>query len=944
MMATRTRRLRDGGTLLAVVGIVALLLPLGSSPAGAGDAATSDGSVTKSKSVGRTFTDDGKTTTIDKRTVKLTVAQTTGLKSLQLVHVSWSGAHPTGGIAPDLNSDLALNEEYPMALFECRGTDSSAHPLSPETCYTQYGDERFSSSYEDPAYPAWRSDSASTAAQRAAFVNRPSKLTDACKSLLDGTTNQRWVPFVGVDGTKYPGGVKGCQGQSPEMSPVSSSNSLSLPTNETYGVTDTDGTGSADFDIFTGEDHASLGCSQTVACSLVAVPIEGISCDAAGSDLPQRDRPAASDVEDARQACEQTGRFTPGQHITPQQSGQAAVDATLWWSASNWRNRISVPLSFAPADNACALDSSQKSVDIYGSELMAQATTSWSPHFCLNSKLFGLNQVQVPEPQARTLLQTQGVEAAFTSEPPSTAYPSVTVNAPVSVTGFAIAYDVDGPDGNQVGHLNLDPRLLAKLLTESYPDQPFIKDAYPALEHNPLNITYDPEFQALNPNVPTRLVDSAATLLTLNTNSDVMYALTSYINADPEARAWLDGKADPWGMVVNPNYKKITLPTDSWPLLDSFEPTDEYQPGRIDCLYANPVPYLPLVAAPTSRLAYIGQDLQFALSQSQTVCQLPSQNTGSLVGSKMVAVGRESVGTRTIFGVVSLGDAKREGLSLASLQSQSSVSPTSAITSTSGRTFVAPSSTSMRAAAATLEPDSTSGVWPIPYSTLRSSTAGKNAYPGTMVVYAAVPTEGLPATDARDLGTFLYFTSDEGQHPGTGQGDLPDGYLPMTSANGLGQLADFTSCAANAVAQQTGKVPSMTGSHCAANLAAPSSEDRTRTTHSGGSPGNKTTNSSGNTAGNTTTGGDTTGGSTTAGGSVTGGGATGGGTQPPNSKTPTSKTSSSSAPGDVAASPVAATTPSVGSGFFGLALPLLFAVAIIGGVGALVTRLRSGGH
>ena len=822
-MNLRTARpLRGTGAMLGVLGIVMLLVPIASAPAGADasrhDAASSS-AVTKSTTVERTFTDDGKTTVVDpKRTVTLSVAQTTGLKSLQLIHVSWKGAHPTGGIAPDLNSDAAMQEEYPMALFECRGTDSAKDPITPETCYTQYGDERFASSHSDPAYPAWRSDAYSTPSERAAFVDQPKKLTATCSSLLDGTTNQRWVPYVGADGTVYPGGAKGCQGQAPEMSPVSSINSLSLPTNETYGVTDSDGTGSTDFDVFTGEDHASLGCSQTVACSLVAVPVEGIDCDPAGSRLPAADRPAASDIEDAQQACEQTGTFTPGQHITPQQAGEAAVDGTLWWSESNWRNRISVPLSFAPSDDACPLDSSQKSVQIYGSELMGQATTSWAPHFCLNSKLFGLNEVQIPEPQARSLLATQAAEAAFTSEPPDSAYPDPTVNAPVSVTGFAIAYDVDGADGNQVGHLNLDARLLAKLLTESYPDQPFIKNAYPALQNNPLNITYDPEFQALNPNIPSRLIDSAATLLTLNTNSDVMYALTSYINSDPEARAWLNGTPDPWGMTVNPNYKNVALPTNSLSLLDSFEPTAEYQPGINDCLYANPVPYLPLVAAPTSRLAYIGQDLQFALSQSQTVCQLPSQNTGSLVGSKQVAVGRESVGTRAILGVVSLGDARREGLSLASLQSQSSVDPTTKITDTSGRTFVSPTDSSLRAAAATLKPVTSTGVWPIPYSKLRASAAGKDAYPGTMVVYAAVPTQGLPSSDAADLGRFLYFTSSEGQHAGGSQGDLPSGYLPMTSANGLGQLADYTSCAANAVADQTGKLPPLAGGHCADDI------------------------------------------------------------------------------------------------------------------------------
>ncbi|MBE7188655.1 hypothetical protein [Jatrophihabitans endophyticus] len=960
------RPLRRAGAVLGVLGLALLLSPVASSPAGASGASryrteADQGAVTKSETVERTYIDDGKKTVVDKpRKVTLHVSETQGLRSLQLIHVSWTGAHPTGGLVADQNSDLAQNEEYPMAIFECRGTDTAAHPISPDTCWTQYADERFTTSSESPAYPAWRSDAYATKSERAAFVDQPTKLTSNCNLLLAGTTNQRWVPFVGADHTDYPGGPHGCQGQPPEASPANVTGSLSLPSNETFGVTDAKGDGSTDFDIFTGEDHASLGCSQTVACSLVAVPVEGIDCDPAGSTLPAADRPAASDVAAATADCEQTGRFAPGQVISPQQSGEAAVDGALWWSASNWRNRISVPLSFAPADNVCSTDASKAPIDIYGSELMIQATTSWAPHFCLNSKLFTLDHVQTPEPQARSLLQTDNIEAAYTSDPPdaSAEYPNPTVNAPTAVTGFGIAYDVDGPNGTQVGHLNLDARLLAKLLTESYPDQNFVKDTWqdpqPAkdgeptstvLRDNPLNITDDPEFQALNPNIPQRVEDTASTLLTVSSDSDVTTALSNYINSDPEARAWLNGKPDPWGMRVNPNYKGIKLPVDNWPLLDSYEPLDEYQPGRIDCLYANPVPYLPLVAAPTSRLANIGQDMQFALAQSQTVCVLPSQNTGSLEGAKMVAVGRESAGTRMMLGVVSLGDAEREGLSLASLESQSSVSPSDAITSTAGRTFVAPSDASLRAAADTLKPDTKTGVWPLDYSKLRTSTAGAHAYPGTMIVYTAVPTDGLPSSDATDLGKFLYFVSDEGQKPGTTAGDLPAGYLPMTDANGLGQLADYTSCAANAVADQKGKLPSLTGGHCADDIGVAKTPSGSKSNTPTTPPSTARPSGTGNPGGGNTDGGGNTGGGSTNGGGTTTGGGTGpttSPTAPPSSSA--SAPSSTAAPTSISATPVSAATPRIGSGFLGLALPLLFAVAILGGLAALVTRMRSGRH
>ena len=204
----RVRTLRRGCALLGVLGLTALLSPVTSTPAGAASAhyqaAADSSAVTKSTTVERTFTDDGKTTVADpKRTVTLHVAQTHGLSSLQLVHVSWSGAHPTGGIAPDVNSDLAQNEEYPMALFECRGTDSGSHAISPDTCWTQYADERFDYDTSNPPYPAWRSDAYADPADRAAFVNQPKKLNQQCASDLYGSTYARWVPFDGADGAVY---------------------------------------------------------------------------------------------------------------------------------------------------------------------------------------------------------------------------------------------------------------------------------------------------------------------------------------------------------------------------------------------------------------------------------------------------------------------------------------------------------------------------------------------------------------------------------------------------------------------------------------------------------------------------------------------------------------------------------------------------------------------
>lgn len=798
-------------------------------PANAFSAQAAAKPVTKSKSVERFYVDaSGRKTVVDKRTVHVTLSTTKDLRSLQQINVTWSGAHVTDGVELDQNSNLAANEEYSFDLFECRGLDSTKVPvtdrISPSTCWTQFADERFKQSYDDG--PAWQSDYFASTAERQNIVDAPaaSGLPFVCKNLLLGVQTQRWVPFRAPDKTYY-GGPDGCAGLPPEGAPENLSN-LSLPSNETYGVTAADGKGSAKFDVFTAQDHASLACSQQVPCSLVAIPIEGVSCDPYGTHLPVGQRPTSDEAADAKTNCETDGYFTPGELLNNvEQSGADAVDGRLWWSASNWRNRISFPLTFAPPDNVCTLvGGNQVSASLFGTELMQQAMLSWAPKFCLakGSAQFTPKLVESSEPEARQLLASNeanpqlsqdSVETAVGTIPPSMPYPRPTVQAPIAVSGFGVAFAVDDPNHNQVLHLNLDARLIAKLLTESYPTNIAVKDSYPVvdgvatLSNNPLNITHDPEFQALNPGVGIHDPDAASALLVQSLNSDAMTALTTYINDDPAARAWLNGQPDPWGMRVNPNYRGIKLPVERWPLLDSFEPTSIYKLGLNDCLYADPVPFLPLIQNPQSSLYQIALDADFAIAQPQTTCVLPSPIPGDLSGAKLVANGREAPGYRFMLSVVSLADAARFNLRLASLRTASTVSPGTKFTSAAGQTFVAPTPGSLKAAADVASFDRTAKAFVIPPDKLAKTPT---AYPGTMLLNAAVPTSGLDRTLASNVGNLLRFAAGSGQVQGSASGDLPAGYLPMTKANGLASLASYTQRAATTVAAQKGRLPSLT--------------------------------------------------------------------------------------------------------------------------------------
>ena len=843
-----------------------------------------------SETITRNHLVNGADQVVDTRNFGVSVEQTTQLRERQEIKVSWTGAHPTGGLVPDLNSELAAEQEYPVVLMECRGIDSASAPanqqLSPSTCWTHTPQEREQSSYTND-FPSFRLDRYATAADRGPVVGEPSPLPASCPS----SGIQHWIPFDANNGTVYYGGPitpdgSACAGLPPEA--VNFEQSLQ-PSNTTYGDSDRNGNGSASFVVSTDVSNASLGCSATVPCSLVVIPIMGTSCDAAASGLPPEDQPPAAVQTSLFTLCSSTGNYQPGQPTFGSRDQEAlAVSGLLWWSASNWRNRISVPLTFAPSPNACQLTSSAAPLFLYGSELMSQATQQWAPYFCLNPQLFSFEHVQTGEPEAKNLLSEGSIEAAIQAAPPVTAFPKPTVQAPIGLTGFAVTYAIDDKSGQHYMNLKLTPRLLAKLLTESYPSTPSIRDAYSftatltsglapgatsatvdipsnqlgsppgsgyvfgvdggtyplavssasgsgtgpytvhfsspyggsalnsgttvfynpasgsALAKNPLDLGVDPEFQALNPGVPppTFYSVAAATVFTISSQSDVIWSLTSYINSDPEARAWLDGAPDPWGMVVNPNYKNIQLPVENWPLLDTFNHGAIYNPVLDPCFALNPVPFLPQVAAPTSTMSSVTLNMQFGIANSQTLCVNPGAQN-----QKLAALGRENPGQRFLIGITPLADADRYLLDAAALQTEVSATAPVKFSDASARTFVAPSTASLAAAAALLKPNEKEGTWDLPYSSFGSGTSAAGAYPGTLLMSADIPTSGLSSVDASRYATLLRFAATTGQTPGVNQGQLPPGFLPMTAANHLGPMAAYTLAAAAAVEAQNGTVP-----------------------------------------------------------------------------------------------------------------------------------------
>ncbi|MET7419409.1 hypothetical protein [Dactylosporangium sp. NPDC005555] len=786
---------------------------------------------TGSRTMARTHIDaDGTPTTLKSYTVTAKVTQVSNLRNRQQIGVSWTGAHPTLATSSNPNSVQAPLQEYPVVVMQCRGADTRERPLDPSTCWTQSVEER---RYTDPTlqFPPWRLDQYESPANRKASVGVPASVPPKC-DLSDVTPPSRFVPFVGPapqNTVYYPLNRRENESCGPVLAPdmVNVEDKDATPNNTTYASSNKDGAGSIKFVVTTDEYNQSLGCSMTVVCTLVVLPIIGMSCDLQGKDLPAADRPTAADVRLSGEKCKKNGRKGVGEFYDNNDPDQVdvAVTAKFWWSESNWRNRITVPLSFGPPGNLCDLADASIPLDLFGSELMIQATDQWSTAFCTDPNRFKFRHVRLGEPQAKSALVASGAKAALVSIPPEEPYPIPTVSAPIGVTGFAISYVMDDAAGNEYKDLKLNARLLAKMLSESYPTKSDLRgaygkapdtDPYKAMAGNPLTVSLDPEFKALNPAVGDAFASvlSSSALLALSGNSDVMYALSAYLNADPEARAFLNGTPDPWKMVVNPQYKGIALPRTSWPLLDSFV-SENFTPytGCSEPEFTGElaqIPYLPLLSAPVQDMGNIAQRVQYALSNAHVNCVLLRGDNGLPIGVNMGAIGRQEYRARFMLGVTSLADADFFQLNKAALQSHSTVPAGEQFTGRQGRTFVEPTEDSMRLAMRYAKQDATSNTWLMQYDKLVGADAA-GAYPGTLPVFATVPTTNIGAEEGRKLAQLLRFAATDGQIQGLGNGQLPPGYLPLTAANGLGDLVAYTLRAADAVQAQAGTVPLVGG-------------------------------------------------------------------------------------------------------------------------------------
>lgn len=718
----------------------------------------------RTKTLTRTFVQaDGSTYSFPSYKVTVTADQTENLRGRQRIRIGWKGAQPSAGRASNPFGENGLNQEYPVVILQCRGTDDPALPkklrLRPETCWTASVAQR-SQITRSEGEAVWAHDVDADPADKGRLSGAdPFPSADECPTADIDPYFTRLTPFVAATGTTFPA----CDAD--HMPPEAAVGTASPPA-ELAAFTDADGTGEVQLEVRSDVENESLGCNHEVACSIVVIPIVGISCDQPQTPMTRSD-----------QACRKGGRFPPGSSNFANEGVDLAVSPALWWSESNWKNRFSIPITFGLPPDACDVLDPRPPTGFYGSELLAQAALQWAPAYCLNKSRFKFQHNQMSDEAGWNLMENGGGAAAAVSSEHDLRGSDPVGYAPTAVTGFAIGYQIDKPDNEgEVDDLRLNARLLAKLLSQSYLGSDLGR-GHPGIGDNPLAIMNDPEFIKLNPGLSRISQEAGATVLSLSNDSDILEQLTDYIAHDRDAMDFMRGKPDPWGMVVNPKYKNLELPRADWPLLDTYVPKTESE-----CRQKNPGVYFSQIAAPVTTLRKIAEALLDAWPYVATRCDFDTA-TGTY---KLGRIDRQSFGSRFMLGITSLGDAERYGLRSAALETRAG-------------TYVEPSNRSLAAAVAMADQDKRLYPFVLDQAEVRRSAT---AYPGTMVVYTAARLQNLPEEDAAKVAQFIRIAVSEGQQQGSGNGQLPDGYLPIEKTGVTAKLYASAQDVADAVAAQ----------------------------------------------------------------------------------------------------------------------------------------------
>jgi len=700
--------------------------------------------------------------------LKVTVNQTASLAN-QAVSITWTGGEPTI-IGPG-----RFGSNY-LQILQCWGDDDgsvSGNPGPPAQQCVQ-GAVAGAPGVSTVGLPG--GFAATRLISRRGWQN-----FDGSLGTVDPSTGNLFLPFRAVDGVEVP-------------TPLNSSYQEGVPgsqfwLNPYFGITTTnevvaaptklDGTGAELMEVLTGLQSSGLGCGQR----------------------SQRVPDAANKVPKCWIVVVPRGTPTDENAGTPFEvnADQAGV-STSPVSPEAWKNRIAFPMEFNLVDSACSFAARDRRLS--GNQIAGDAVASWQPLLCGQQGLPPFSYGVVNDALARQQLANASTGSAgmvVVSKPlPSVASTpsSPVVYAPLTLSGLTIGFNIEripkqsAPEaaqsisGVRVAEINLTPRLVAKLLTQSYATQVTVYEApeYDWLALNPSHLGNDPDFERFNPEFAQLEIGSPRRFggLALPAgNSDAAEQVWEWILSDPEAKAWLAGQPDAWGMVVNPIYA-TTAATNSSGIPFGVPAPVSFPKGDPYCYQGPPVgpsnSITPPALCATEWVPYTASFREAASTTRQASDGARiSQNAFPIsVSDVWRRETPQTIGRRSFLSLTDTGSAARFGLQSASLSRAGD--------NGDDRKFVAPDAQSLLEGVSAMKAKSTAGfLEPIPFGTDTGVPAGSNAgaYPLTTLTYAAIKPLALDASARSDYASFVDFAVTGGQQPGVEPGRLPVGFVPL---------------------------------------------------------------------------------------------------------------------------------------------------------------------
>lgn len=518
----------------------------------------------------------------------------------------------------------------------------------------------------------------------------------------------------------------------------------STTTNEiTAARTGGDGTGRVTFELQTTLEAPHLGCGASVSqsdgstfarpCWLVIVPRGDMNPDGteASTNLP------------------------------PRISGSP-------FSPTNWADRLVFPLNFDSVSQSCALGQPEQRV--VGSEVIADAFTSWQPGLCGSGTTYGFSMVGDDEARAQIVSEVSGASRlALISEPLTTEERDGDniLYAPVAASAIVFGYNIDysvlsdsepellSKNGTRLSNLVLNQRIVAKLLTQSYRvDNPGLGVGDAVLEGNPFSVTADPEFHALNPAFESWASTYPEGILVGLGNSDAYRHVWQWIRSSPDAVAFLSGTPDEFGMSINPEYVPLGLgtgePATSFPKTDLTTFVGSSGFGETGFGTLDMRPYVNDMAEAASRTLRADANVRTNWNTDRN----PPVYT---------AIPPQPAGERLMLSITDASAASRYGLDVA------------AIVNGNGDQ-VLPTADSVNTGISSFTPSDVDGV-----KLANPATTTSGAYPLAELVYAAINVCQVDSVLAADYSRLLTYAAGLGQIPGSTKGSLPSGYVPLSA-------------------------------------------------------------------------------------------------------------------------------------------------------------------